>query len=104
MTFVNRFIAPPATGCRLATVLAAGLAIGLVSTLLPAWWAAAAMLALAGALGWFATLLLARGFWVNLSQPVLASSLALFGGVSYQYFVEGREKRKMNKTYRRAPV
>jgi adenylate cyclase len=30
---------------------------------------------------------------------VLASSFALFGGVGYQYFVEGREKRKMTKLF-----
>jgi len=28
------------------------------------------------------TVLLASGHWFNLSQPVLASSLALFGGVA----------------------
>ena len=39
------------------------------------------------------------GYWLNLSQPVLASSFALFGGVGYQYFVEGREKRKMKKLF-----
>ena len=43
--------------------------------------------------------LFAGGYWLNLSQPVLASSLALFGGVGYQYFVEGREKRKMKKLF-----
>jgi adenylate cyclase len=41
----------------------------------------------------------AGGYWLNLSQPVLASTLALFGGVGYQYFVEGREKRKMKKLF-----
>ena len=39
------------------------------------------------------------GYWLNLSQPVLASSVALFGGVAYQYFVEGREKRKMKRLF-----
>ena len=43
--------------------------------------------------------LFAGGYWINLSQPVLASSFALFGGVGYQYFVEGREKRKMKKLF-----
>ena len=36
---------------------------------------------------------------MNLTQPVLASSFALFGGVGYQYFVEGREKRKMKRLF-----
>jgi len=30
---------------------------------------------------------------------VLAASVALFGGVAYQYFVEGRDKRKMKRLF-----
>ena len=30
---------------------------------------------------------------------MLAASVALFGGVAYQYFVEGREKRKMKRLF-----
>ena len=41
----------------------------------------------------------AGGNWINITQPTLASSLALFGGVGYQYFVEGREKRKMKRLF-----
>src|SRR5207247_2744537 len=41
----------------------------------------------------------ANGRWLNLSQPVLAASFALFGGVAYQHFFEGREKRKMKKLF-----
>ncbi len=48
---------------------------------------------------WIATRQFAGGYWLNLSQPVLASSIALFGGVAYQYFFEGREKRKMKKLF-----
>ena len=66
---------------------------------MPAWWATAATLSPSAALGWLATRLFARGHWLNLSQPVLASSFALFGGVGYQYFVEGREKRKMKRLF-----
>jgi adenylate cyclase len=48
---------------------------------------------------WEATRLFAGGYWLNLLQPVLATSVALFGGVAYQYFVEGREKRKMKRLF-----
>ena len=41
----------------------------------------------------------AGGNWINITQPTLASSLALFGGVGYQYFFEGREKRKMKRLF-----
>ena len=51
------------------------------------------------AFAFVATRLFAGGYWINLSQPALASSLALFGGVGYQYFVEGREKRKMKRLF-----
>jgi adenylate cyclase len=36
---------------------------------------------------------------MNVSQPILASAFALFGGVAYQYFFEGREKRRMKKLF-----
>src|SRR5207244_10432994 len=55
------------------------------------------MLAIASA--WIATRLFAGGYWVDVTQPALATALALFGGVGYQYFVEGREKRKMKKLF-----
>ena len=49
--------------------------------------------------GWAATRLFAGGTWLNVTQPVFASSVALFGGVAYQYFIEGREKRKMKRLF-----
>jgi adenylate cyclase len=36
-----------------------------------------------------------NGLWLNLVQPVAGGGLALFCGTAYQYFVEGREKRKV---------
>jgi adenylate cyclase len=95
----NRFIREAGGGVRVATVTAAALAIGIVAAAMPAWWAAAATVAFVAGLSWIATRLFAGGYWLNLSQPVLASSFALFGGVAYQYFYEGREKRKMKKLF-----
>jgi adenylate cyclase len=46
-----------------------------------------------------ATRLFAGGTWINITQPTLAASVALFGGVGYQYFFEGREKRKMKRLF-----
>lgn len=95
----NRFMKPSGNGVRVATVVASGLLVGFVSTLLPAWWATGATIVFIAAFGWIATQLFAGGYWLNLSQPVLASTAALFGGVAYQYFVEGREKRKMKRLF-----
>jgi adenylate cyclase len=95
----GRFMRTAPDLVRLATVLAAGLAIGVVAALLAAWWATGATIAFVAIVSWVATRLFAGGYWVNLSQPALASAVALFGGVGYQYFVEGREKRKMKKLF-----
>jgi adenylate cyclase len=95
----NRFMRPESSGARIVMVLGMGLAVGLVATLVPAWWATAIALVLIAAFVAVATRLFAGGYWLNLSQPTLASSFALFGGVAYQYFVEGREKRKMKRLF-----
>ena len=95
----RRFMRPPSDRVRLATVVAAGFAVGIAATALPAWWATLATLVFLSTFAWTATRLFAGGQWVNLSQPVLASAFALFGGVAYQFFVEGREKRKMKKLF-----
>jgi adenylate cyclase len=95
----GRFMRTAPDLVRLATVLAAGLAIGVVAALLAAWWATGATIAFVAIVSWIATRLFAGGYWVNLSQPALASAVALFGGVGYQYFIEGREKRKMKKLF-----
>lgn len=95
----NRFLAEPSASVRVASVVAAALLVGAVSATIPAWWATAFTIAFLALMAWFTTYLFANGQWVNLSQPVIGSSLALFGGVGYQYFVEGREKRKMKKLF-----
>ena len=89
----------PASGLRPSPPLRS--LSGSSSTLLPAWWATAATAVLLAGLVWIATRLFGDGYWLNLSQPVLASSVALFGGVAYQYFFEGRETRKMKKLFGR---
>jgi adenylate cyclase len=95
----NRFLHEQSSGARIAIVLASSLGVGLAATLLAAFWATGVVVIFIVAFGWLAAMLFAGGYWMNLSQPVLASSLALFGGVSFQYFVEGREKRKMKRLF-----
>jgi len=95
----NRFIRPASTGVRLGTVLIAALIVGLAATLMPAWWATGITIVFITLFGGATFWMFGRGYWMNLSQPALASTLSLFGGVAYQYFVEGREKRKMKKLF-----
>jgi len=95
----NRFMVAGSNAARLASILGLALLIGPTATILPAWWATAVSVGLVGAFGWWTTRLFAGGYWLTLTQPVLAGSLGLFGGVAYQYFVEGREKRKMKRLF-----
>ncbi len=95
----NRFMRPESRGVRMALVVLMALGVGAVATLLPAWWAAGVFALGIVVFVSVATRLFAGGTWINLTQPTLASSLALFGGVGYQYFFEGREKRKMKRLF-----
>jgi adenylate cyclase len=95
----NRFMRRADDTLRVASVLAAGLLVAIVATLLPAWWAALVVVLLVSSFGWIATRAFADGYWINVVEPVLTASVALLGGVGYQYFVEGREKRKMKRLF-----
>jgi adenylate cyclase len=97
----NRFMSPAGEGWTLGTVFVCALAIGVASALLPAWYATAITLGLVAAVAWACTALFASGLWVDLTRPVAAMAVALFGGVSYQYFVEGREKRQVKRLFGR---
>jgi adenylate cyclase len=95
----NRFMRPESKRVRMALIFLMALAAGIMATLLPAWWATAAVVLLVAVFAFVATRVFIDGHWLNVSQPVLASSFALLGGVGYQYFVEGREKRKMKRLF-----
>jgi adenylate cyclase len=95
----NRFMRTAPNSVRIFSVIVAGLAVGVVATLLPAWWATAITLAIVSAFGWAAARAFAGSYWVNVTQPIAAAAFALFGGVAYQYFVEGRERRKMKRLF-----
>jgi adenylate cyclase len=95
----RRVMRPESRSVRAALVVVLALIAGLLATLLPAWWAAAIFGAVVALFVFVATQQFAHGNWINITQPTLASSLALFGGVGYQYFFEGREKRKMKRLF-----
>ena len=95
----RRAMSPESTRVTASMVLLMALLAGVTATMIPAWWAALVTTAVVAAFALAGTRLLAQGYWLNLSQPTLASATALFGGVAYQYFVEGREKRKMKRLF-----
>jgi len=97
----NRFITPASTRSRIATVLITALAIGMLSAFLPFAGAAGTSLAILGGWTWLSIAAFRAGRWLNLVQPVAVGGLALFFGATYQYFIEGREKRKVAKLFGR---
>ncbi len=97
----GRFIRRAAPGSQVAATVAAGLAVGVATTLLPFTAAAVAALAAIGVWSWTALALFKGGLWIDFVQPVGAIALSLFGGTAYRYFVEDREKRKMRHLFGR---
>lgn len=97
----NRFIAPPSTTSRVASVFLVAATIGVLSAFLPFTGALAVSLAILAGSTWLSIVAFRDGQWLNLVQPSAAGGLALFFGTAYQYFVEGREKRKVSKLFGR---
>lgn len=95
------FIEPAPQWVGFAAVLAGAVAVGLMSASLSFWAAGGVALALVAGCVIGTTMLLDRGWWVTLSQPVLAMALALFSGTAYRYFIEDAEKRKVSRLFGR---
>jgi adenylate cyclase len=97
----NRFIRRAPGAATASTAFAIAGAVGLVSTLLPLWFALLTSSAVLTAWVWITAATFSDGVWLNLTQPLAAGGLALFAGTAYQYFVEGREKRKVKRLFGR---
>ena len=97
----NHFIRPASGRSRIGTILIAALSIGMLAAFLPFATAAIVSLAILGGWTWFTVGAFKSGLWLNLVQPLGVGGLALFFGTAYQYFVEGKEKRKVAKLFGR---
>ena len=84
-----------------ALTAVSGIGLAAAAVYLGPWIATAA--ALAGSAGLMAavTWLFGRGLWLTAVDPLVALTLATFGGVAYQYAVEGREKRRVKRLFSR---
>jgi adenylate cyclase len=97
----NRFIRSAPDSTRMLAVVLAAVAIGLTAAFLSFNVGGAITVAIALAWTWFTVSAFRDGLWLNLFQPVLVMAVALFGGTTYRYFVEDREKRKVKKLFGR---
>ena len=89
-----------ASGAAVALGLAVGVgATGALTT--SAWATGGAAVVFALAYLWVNVRLFAAGGWWPLAVPLLAILLAFVGDLAWQYFVEGREKRKVKRLFSR---
>jgi adenylate cyclase len=97
----NRFMRVADDRSRIAAVFVAALGVGLAAAWLS--YTVGSLIALAIAIGWtwLAYAAFGDGLWLNLTQPIGAIALSLFGGTTYRYFVEDSEKRKVKKLFGR---
>jgi adenylate cyclase len=97
----GRFVRPSGPALEALAMISLAVLVGLFSTLLP--FTAALWGALLTGAGWsaYAVHAFRNGLWLPIAEPVLAMSLAVFGGTAYRYFVEDREKRKLRRLFSR---
>jgi adenylate cyclase len=97
----GRFMSPSADGMRLAVTAIAAFAAALLFAALPIRWALSGAALLVTAYVLVSLRLFSTGVWIAAAQPAVALVVAAFAGVGYQYFIEGREKRKVKGLFGR---
>jgi adenylate cyclase len=85
------------------TALTGALALGVafLTVLLPMRWGALSTLILAGVLGLVSVVVFRAGTWVPLVPGLLGIVFSSVGGLAWQYFVEGRDKRQVTQLFSR---
>jgi adenylate cyclase len=91
--------APPIADVALTAI--AGLVAGVAAATLPVWWALAGLVAVMTVFLAWATRAVGDGLWAPVVAPVAAAAVSLTGGLAWQYFVEGREKRRIGRLFGR---
>ena len=97
----QRFMRPIGAGPDLLVLIGCALVVGIAGTALAVWPAAGISAIVVLAVAWASVRLFGPGAWMQLATPVLAVAFAMFGSTAYQYFVEGREKRQVKRTFSR---
>jgi adenylate cyclase len=97
----SRFMRRASRSTNVALTMAVGAIAAIAATLLPVIWGVPLAIAMAVAIGAGATYAVGAGVWIAAVPPMAAIALALFEGVAWQYFVEGREKRRVKGLFGR---
>ena len=97
----DRFLERAPRGLAIGILLVSALIAASITAAVGPWSGVLCGLALGSGLILGLTTAFGRGYWVPLVEPVAAIALATFGGVAYQYFVEGRERRRVARLFSR---
>jgi adenylate cyclase len=97
----SRFLTPAPPGVNVAIVAVAALIVAMATVLVGPWTGSISAIVVAAGLIVELTVLFARGTWAPMVDPLAAVAVAAFGGVAYQYAVEGREKRRVKRLFSR---
>ena len=97
----GRFMKPAPIWAGVAALLLCALVAGIGLMRFGVWPGLALSAATAAVFVVVAVMLFERGLWLEMIGPASALTLAAFGGVSYQYFVEDREKRRVKRLFSR---
>jgi adenylate cyclase len=95
----GRTIEPAAASWAMALTVVTAAVLGAIGAFLGPWLTfAAGAVAAAGVVG-ATTAQFVAGYWYPLVVPLVAIALTTVGDVAYEYFVEGREKRRVKKIF-----
>ena len=97
----GRFMRPAPRWAGVVALLFCALVAGVGLMRLGVWPGLALSAATAAVFVIVAVTLFGQGLWLRVIEPAFALTLAAFGGVSYQYFVEDREKRRVKRLFSR---
>jgi adenylate cyclase len=97
----QQFMRRAPTSIDVLTTGVAAMAASAAAALLPVAWAVVVVAVLMAGLIWGLTVLVGNGLWMALVVPVLAAALSLLGGIAWQYFVAGRDRRQIRDLFSR---
>jgi adenylate cyclase len=97
----DRFLAQAPRAAGVTLTMAAAMAMAFIGVYLSPWIGTGVAIGGGTLLIALLTWEFAHGFWLPMVAPLVALAASTFGGVGYQYVVEGREKRRVKRLFSR---
>jgi len=95
------FIAPAVWPLQIGVLFVCALLVAVLTVALPMRVGFLAVLITTVGVAALGLTLFRQGVWLSLIEPFIAIALASTGGLAWQYFVEGREKRQVKRLFSR---